>query len=90
MDGPRTHITCKTCSEKKIPIGTRGVRMRNTRKVRRTGDGRAERRLRNLDMKEEAAADCGLMILSAGGEDGPGARDRILASSGGNTLLDRG
>jgi len=71
--------------------------MRNTRKVRRTGDGRAERRLRNLDMKdeeeeEEAAADfCGLMILlSAGGEDEPGARDRILASSGGNTLLDRG
>jgi hypothetical protein len=87
MDGPRTHITCRTCSEKKIPIGTRGVRMRNTRKVRRTGDGRAERRLRNLDMKEEVAADCGLMILSAGGE---GARDRILASSGGNTLLDRG
>ena len=53
MDGPRTHITCRTCSEKNIPIGTMGARMRNTRKVRRTGDGRAERRLRNLDMKED-------------------------------------
>lgn len=52
MDGPRTHITWKTCSEKKMPMGTMGARARRTRNVRRTGGGRAERRVRRREKNE--------------------------------------
>lgn len=91
IDGPRTHITWKTCSEKKIPMGTMGARTRRARKVRRTGGGRAEKRVRRREKNEEgddeddelAEAEEGAEEDSGmGEEERSGLDERALASSG--------
>jgi hypothetical protein len=61
-------MTCKTCSEKKIPIGTTGAITRRTRNVFRMGDGRARYRARKLARNDEAE-DCGVDVVAAEDEE---------------------
>lgn len=53
IEGPRTHITCITCSGKKRAIGRMGAAQRRVRHACRTGYGRAEMRWRRFVRKCE-------------------------------------
>lgn len=53
IDGPRTHITCITCSGMKSAIGSIGTAQLRVLHARRTGYGRAERRWRRFVKKWE-------------------------------------